>query len=119
MTCTFSIHPSCQSSPVASNTTNPVFTCSLLQMTDDVHHLLDARQAPAPLLSYEAHRDTGRPLVVEAGGWECRAGWAGASLPALHCRNLVAKTRREKGRESELLVGADISNIEVGSRPSP
>ena len=87
-------------------------------MMDDVEHLLDARQAPAPVLSYEAHRETGRPLVVDAGGWECRAGWAGASLPALHCRNLVAKTRREKGRESELLVGADISNIEVGSRPS-
>ena len=52
------------------------------------------------------------PVVIDAGAWHMRAGWAGEEQPALAFRSVLAKTRREKGRESELLVGSDISNME-------
>ena len=39
-------------------------------------------------------------------------GWS-TSEDSISYKNVLAKTRKEKGKESELLVGNDISNIEA------
>lgn len=79
----------------------------------EVHLLTDHRPSPLPVLDYSSMRGTDTPIVVDGGGWQWRAGWAGQAEPALAFRSVLAKTRREKGRESELLVGSDIVNIEA------
>ena len=85
-------------------------------MADDtsvVHQLKDQRPSPLAYISYDQYRDSGTPVVFDNGGWECRVGWAGHSEPELVFRNILAKTRRDKTKESELLVGSDINNIEA------
>ena len=78
-----------------------------------VHLLRDARVEPLPYLSYAPHRAAATPIVLDTGAWEWRAGWAGAASPALVFRSVVAKTRRDRTRESELLAGSDVANIEA------
>lgn len=75
--------------------------------------LADVRPTPLPVLEYDSQRGKGTPIVIDGGAWEWRAGWAGAWRPAATFRSVVARTRREKGRESELLVGSDVANIEA------
>ena len=79
----------------------------------EVHLLADHRPSPLPVLDYSRMRNTDTPIVIDGGAWQWRAGWAGQAHPALAFRSVLAKTRREKGRESELLVGSDIVNIEA------
>ena len=79
----------------------------------EVHLLTDHRPLPLPVLDYSSRQGTDTPIVIDGGAWQWRAGWAGQDQPALAFRSVLAKTRREKGRESELLVGSDISNIEA------
>jgi len=75
--------------------------------------LADLKPSSLPILSYDEHRTKDTPIVIDNGAWECRVGWAGDQIPKLKYRNVLAKTRREKGKESELLVGSDITNIEA------
>ena len=79
----------------------------------EVHLLADHRPSPLSVLDYSRMRNTDTPIVIDGGAWQWRAGWAGQAHPALAFRSVLAKTRREKGRESELLVGSDIVNIEA------
>eukprot|EP00090_Calanus_glacialis_P030781 TRINITY_DN5000_c0_g1_i1.p1 TRINITY_DN5000_c0_g1~~TRINITY_DN5000_c0_g1_i1.p1 ORF type:complete len:706 (+),score=170.20 TRINITY_DN5000_c0_g1_i1:31-2118(+) len=79
----------------------------------DVYYLSDLKPTSLPILSYDEHRSRGTPIVIDNGAWECRVGWAGDHQPKLQYRNVLAKTRKEKGKESELLVGSDITNIEA------
>ena len=51
--------------------------------------------------------------VIDAGAWHMRAGWAGEELPARAFRSVLAKTRREKGRASELLAGHTRLSIDL------
>ena len=86
---------------------------TLLFQMADVFHLSDIKPSSLPFYSYEGKRNSGQPIVIDNGAWECRVGWAGDTQPSLLYRNVLAKTRREKGKESELLVGSDITNIEA------
>ena len=82
-------------------------------MMDVVHELEDRRPQPLPVHDYAPWRGSATPIVVDTGTWEWRAGWAGEAEPRLRFRSVLAKTRREKGREPELLVGSDIGSIEA------
>ena len=67
---------------------------------------------PLPNQDYGPRRGRGSPVVIDAGAWHMKEGWAGEEQPAPALPSVLAKTQREKGRESELLVGSDISNME-------
>ena len=76
-------------------------------MGDTVFSLQDLLVPPLPTQDYGLWRWRGVPVVIDAGAWHMRAGWAGEEKPALAFRSVLAKTRREKGRESELLSKAE------------
>ena len=78
-----------------------------------IHELRDLRTVPLPYHSYDSRRGSRTPIVIDNGGQEMRAGWAGVREPLLVFRSVLAKTRRDKMKESELLVGSDITNIEA------
>ena len=80
---------------------------------DNVYQLKDLRPSTLPVHSYDEFRGSKTPIIIDNGSWECRVGWASDSEPRLVFRNVLAKTRRDKGKESELLVGSDITNIEA------
>ena len=84
-----------------------------LESESEIHELRDHRTVPLPYLSYDSHRGRQTPIVIDNGGQEVRAGWAGDREPSLTFRSVLAKTRRDKTKESELLVGSDITNIEA------
>lgn len=84
-----------------------------LERESEIHELKDHRTVPLPYLSYDSHRGRQTPIVIDNGGQEVRAGWAGDREPSLAFRSVLAKTRRDKTKESELLVGSDITNIEA------
>ena len=89
--------------------TNVIFT-----EMENIFTLEDRKTSPSGYEDYSFQLRSGqRPIVLDNGSYECRLGWAGETEPRLVYRNLLAKTRREKGKESELLVGNDIVNIEV------
>eukprot|EP00095_Tigriopus_kingsejongensis_P010207 snap_masked-scaffold704_size109063-processed-gene-0.8 protein:Tk10207 transcript:snap_masked-scaffold704_size109063-processed-gene-0.8-mRNA-1 annotation:"actin-related protein 5" len=47
------------------------------------------------------------------GSYHCRLGWQSSEKPDLLYKNVMARTRKEKGKESELWVANDILNIEA------
>ena len=51
--------------------------------------------------------------LVILGSFQCRAGWMSDDKPSLVFRNAVAKSRGKKDGEMEILIGNDISNIEL------
>ncbi|KAL5012354.1 hypothetical protein ScPMuIL_010905 [Solemya velum] len=60
---------------------------------------------------YDYSSKGGVPIVIDNGCYQCRAGLASAQSPQLIFKNITAKQRARK--ESDLLVGNDISNIEA------
>lgn len=46
------------------------------------------------------------------GSYQARVGWSAEAGPSLTYKNVLARTRKEKLKESELLVANDIANIE-------
>ncbi|XP_028394697.1 actin-related protein 5-like [Dendronephthya gigantea] len=53
------------------------------------------------------------PILIDNGSFQCRAGWMSDERPSLVFRNAVAKSRGKKDGEMEILIGNDISNIEL------
>ena len=80
---------------------------------ENIHQLKDLRPTSLPVESYDEFRGSKTPIIIDNGSWECRVGWATDKDPRLVFRNVLAKTRRDKSKESELLVGSDITNIEA------
>ena len=80
---------------------------------ENIYRLKDLRPNALPVHNYDEFRGSKTPIIIDNGSWECRAGWATDKDPRLVFRNVLAKTRRDKSKESELLVGSDITNIEA------
>ena len=69
----------------------------------EIYELRDHRTVQLPVHRYEAHRGCRTAIVIDNGGQEVRAGWAGDRDPSIAFRSVLAKTRRDKTKESELL----------------
>lgn len=69
----------------------------------EIYELRDHRTVQLPVHSYEAHRGRGTAIVIENGGQEVRAGWAGDRDPSLAFRSVLAKTRRARPRSLSFL----------------
>jgi len=81
---------------------------------ENVFSLEDIKTVASDFEEYTAELKTNQnTIVIDNGSFECRLGWSGEASPRLSYRNVLAKTRKEKGKESELLVGNDIGNIEA------
>ena len=52
-------------------------------------------------------------VVSFSGSYNLRVGFSGQSWPVLSCRPLFARTRREKGKEAELLVANDLASLDA------
>ena len=48
-----------------------------------------------------------------SGSYNLRVGFSGQAEPGLLCRPLFARTRREKGKEAELLVANDLASLDA------
>ncbi|XP_052220577.1 actin-related protein 5-like isoform X2 [Dreissena polymorpha] len=57
-------------------------------------------------------RDDQVPLVIDNGAYQCRAGWATSSTPDLIFRNVTAKHRSRKEKDSDVQIGNDITSFE-------
>ena len=89
-------------------------------MDGGVYSFVDQRTVPDPVLCLNEEDVQGASIVIDNGSYMCRMGWStfpdmsgGGSCKSLTYKNILAKTRREKGKESELLVANDIANIEA------
>lgn len=81
----------------------------------EVFELKDAKSVPDIIHPYSSEVKNGQvPIVIDNGSYNCRVGWATQSKPNLVFKNLVAKTRKERGKkDGELQVGNDITNLEA------
>ncbi|KAK3910942.1 Actin-related protein 5 [Frankliniella fusca] len=81
----------------------------------EVFELKDAKTVPDIIHPYTSDLKNGHvPIVIDNGSYNCRVGWATHSKPCLVFKNLVAKTRKERGKkDGELQVGNDITNLEA------
>ncbi|ELT93653.1 hypothetical protein CAPTEDRAFT_223173 [Capitella teleta] len=83
-------------------------------MTDNLTKFIDTPTTPDPIHVYEPSLALNKtPIVIDNGCYKCRAGWASESEPKLVFKNVVARLRSKKEKDIELLVGSDITNIEV------
>ncbi|TRY79138.1 hypothetical protein TCAL_09044 [Tigriopus californicus] len=74
----------------------------------------DLKTEPDPILTYQnKYDDPAHVIVLDNGSYQCRVGWDDGEHPALIYKNIMARTRKEKGKESELWVANDILNIEA------
>ncbi|XP_034230197.1 actin-related protein 5 [Thrips palmi] len=82
---------------------------------NEVLPLKDAKTIPDIIHTYSSDLKKGLvPIVIDNGSYNCRAGWGNQKRPCLVFKNLVAKTRKERGKkDGELQVGNDITNIEA------
>ncbi len=84
-----------------------------------LHHFKDFRVPPDPMLEYDEPPES--VLIVDNGSFNCRMGWTHSkpcdktseSDKFLAYKSVMVKTRKEKGKESELYVANDIPNIEA------
>ena len=76
---------------------------------------VDARTDPDKVLEYKGAFDNeDNILVIDNGSYNCRMGWMSSQEgPQLVYKNVLGRTRKEKGKESELVVANDIANIET------
>lgn len=84
----------------------PVFDIKGLpiQVATDPHKLRN--------LYMEKYKNSSTPIVIDNGSFNCRAGWAGASDPALVFRNIVARQKANQDTQ-EVLVGSEIPESEL------
>ncbi|KAJ1522011.1 hypothetical protein ONE63_002333 [Megalurothrips usitatus] len=82
---------------------------------NEVFELKDAKTVPDTIYSYTSDVKNGHvPIIIDNGSYNCRVGWGTQDKPSLVFKNLVAKTRKERGKkDGELQVGNDITNIEA------
>lgn len=72
----------------------------------------DKAVVPDPFLDY-SNNAKGLPVVIDNGGYTCKAGWASDKKPKLIFRNLIAKVRVKKdGDFNGSLIGNEIAHIE-------
>merc|ERR1712012_147821 len=94
--------------------------CSHQDLGSDSSNLFDFKDFKNPvdpMLNYDEkrHDDT---LLIDNGSYHCRMGWESSqefdktSEDALVFKSVMVKTRKEKGKESELHVANDIPNLE-------
>ena len=69
---------------------------------ENIYRLKDLRPNALPVHNYDEFRGSKTPIIIDNGSWECRAGWATDKDPRLVFRNVLAKTRRDKSKESAI-----------------
>jgi len=83
----------------------------------------DAKSSPDPYFPFDSS-SAKSPIVIDNGSYLCRMGWSDnnvslqdeqmpPSFRGLVYKNIIAKTRKEKGKEAELQVASDIVNLEA------
>jgi len=82
-----------------------------MEVEDRLYRFADSKTPPDPFLKIP-EENSSTSIVIDNGSYICRMGWS-TSEDSISYKNVLAKTRKEKGKESELLVGNDISNIEA------
>lgn len=58
------------------------------------------------------YKNSGAPIVIDNGSFNCRAGWAGMSDPLLIFRNIVARQKTSQDIQ-EVLVGSEIPESDL------
>ncbi|XP_065831969.1 actin-related protein 5-like [Oscarella lobularis] len=73
----------------------------------------DCCSSPDPFFEdYDEYEGSEVPVVIDNGGYQCKAGWAGESQPKLIFRNVTAKSKKKREFDAST-VGSDIGNLET------
>ncbi len=86
----------------------------------NVYPFSDFKSPSDPILNHEKGQ-TGNVIIIDNGSYHCRMGWdtsgpfqaSSLSSNGLVFKPVMVKTRKEKGKDSELHVANDIPNIEA------
>lgn len=87
---------------------------------NNIYPFKDVKSSIDPILNYDKGK-SGNVLIIDNGSYNCRMGWDTSSdfetsslgSNGLVFKSVMVKTRKEKGKESELHVANDIPNIET------
>jgi len=87
---------------------------------DNIYPFKDIKSSTDPILNYDKGK-SGKVLIIDNGSYNCRMGWdtsgefdaSSLGSNGLVFKSVMVKTRKEKGKESELHVANDIPNIET------
>ncbi|CAG9311222.1 unnamed protein product [Blepharisma stoltei] len=58
------------------------------------------------------YKQTGTPIIIDNGSFNCRVGWAGSESPILTFRNIVSRQKTSK-EVQEVLVGSEIPEADL------
>ncbi|XP_046844993.1 actin-related protein 5-like [Xenia sp. Carnegie-2017] len=80
----------------------------------NVYAFQDLRSVPDEIREYSSSLiNEHTPILIDNGSYQCRAGWLSDEKPSFMFRNVIAKSRGRKDGDMEILIGNEISNIEL------